>query len=157
PLVLMLEDLHWSDLSTLELLSYLTRRRPSCRLLVLGTYRPVEMLTEGHLLQRVLHELYAHQLVQELALRRLTETEVSAYLTLRFPESVLPTRLGQVLQYRTDGNPLFLTSMVQDLLTRGVLRQGDDGRWEWHGDMTELERWTPESVRQILARQRERL
>src|SRR5262249_30638051 len=45
PLILCLEDLHWSDVSTLELLSVLARRQEPARLLVLGTYRPVEMLS----------------------------------------------------------------------------------------------------------------
>ncbi len=157
PLVLWLEDLHWSDYSTLEWLAFVARRREQARVLILGGYRPVEMLSEGHPLKRVTQELYAHQLGTELALRRLTEPEVSAYLTLRFPESVLPTRLGEVLYQRTSGNPLFLASLVQDLLQRRVILQEDDGRWEWHGDIAELEMWTPESVRQLLARQRERL
>ncbi len=68
PLVLVLEDLHWSDLSTLEFVWYLARRRQSCRLLVIGTYRPLEMLSAGHPLQRMLHELYAHDPRRELAL-----------------------------------------------------------------------------------------
>jgi predicted ATPase len=157
PLVLVLEDVHWSDLSTLELLSYLARRRHSCRLLVLGTYRPIEMFGAGHPLQRVLHELYAHDPGREMALLRLTESEVNTYLTLRFPESVLPIRLGPILQQRTGGNPLFLTSLVQNLLQRRMLRQEEEGRWAWHGDMAEVERWTPESVYHVLARQRERL
>src|SRR5712692_11362404 len=97
-------------------------------------------------LKRVTQELCAHQLGNELVRRRLNETEVSAYLTLRFPESVLPTRLGEVLQQRTGGNPLFLAGIVQDLLQRRVILQEENSRWEFHGNMTELERWTPESV-----------
>jgi DNA-binding winged helix-turn-helix (wHTH) protein len=48
PLVLVLEDLHWSDVSTLDLLSVLARRRPPARLLVVSTYRPVEVLAREH-------------------------------------------------------------------------------------------------------------
>ena len=44
PLVLVLEDLHWSDVSTLDLLSMLARRHEPARLLILGTYRPVEVI-----------------------------------------------------------------------------------------------------------------
>jgi predicted ATPase/DNA-binding winged helix-turn-helix (wHTH) protein len=157
PLILVLEDLQWSDVSTLELLSYLARRPEWARLLVIATYRPVEILTDGHPLKRVTQELFAHALGKELTLRRLHETEVSTYLTLRFPHSVLPTRLGQVLYQRTGGNPLFMTSLVQDLLNREVILPGDNGRWEFQGEVAELETWTPESVRHLLARQRERL
>src|SRR5262249_5356039 len=88
---------------------------------------------------------------------RLRETEVRTYLTLRFPDSVLPTRLGQVLYQRTGGNPLFLTGIVRDLLGREIIVAGADKRWALQGDLTELETWTPENVRQVLGRQRERL
>jgi predicted ATPase len=156
-LVLLVEDLHWSDPSTLEFLAFVARRRQPARVCIIGTYRPVEMLTEGHPLQGVTHELFAHDLGRELALSRLREADVAAYLTLRFPESVLPTRLGQVLYQRTGGTPLFLASLVQDLISREVLFQGEDSRWVLQGDVTELETWTPESVRHVLARQRARL
>jgi predicted ATPase len=155
--VLVLEDLHWSDLSTLELLSYLARRREQARVLIVSTYRPIEMLTDDHPLRRVTQELFSHSFGQELPLRRLSAAEVSVYLTLRFRDGVLPTRLGQVLHHRTGGNPLFLTRLVQDLLNREVILPGDDGRWEFQGEVAEVETWTPESVRHLLARQRERL
>ena len=48
PLVLVLEDLHWSDAATVDWLAYVARRREAARLLVLGTYRPVEALVQGH-------------------------------------------------------------------------------------------------------------
>jgi predicted ATPase len=60
PLVLVLEDLHWSDYSTLDVLAMLARRREPARLLVLGTYRPEDILRQGHPLQTVQHELHLH-------------------------------------------------------------------------------------------------
>lgn len=57
PLILVLEDLHWSDTSTLEWLAYVARRRESARLLVLGTYRPVEAIVRAHPLRSVVREL----------------------------------------------------------------------------------------------------
>ena len=156
-LVLVVEDLHWSDPSTLEWLAFVARRQERARVLVIGTYRPVEMLTDGHPLKGVTQELFAHDLGKELALSRLSEGDVTAYLALRFPEGVLPTRLGQVLYQRTGGNPLFLASMVQELISRGVILQGQDAKWVFQGTIAELETWTPESVRHLLARQRERL
>jgi predicted ATPase len=157
PLVLWLEDLHWSDASTLELLAFVARRSPPARLLLLGTYRPVEMLSASHPLKQVTQELYAHHLGTELVQRRLTTNEIHTYLTLRFPESVLPTRLGEVLHHRTEGNPLFLTTMVQEMVQHGVLSQTANGLWTLQGEVTELKEWMPGSVRYLLARQRERL
>ena len=60
PLVLMLEDLHWSDASTVEVLALLARRRDPARLLVLGTYRPVDLIVHAHPLMQVPRELAAH-------------------------------------------------------------------------------------------------
>ena len=56
-LVLVLEDLQWSDHSTVEALAYLAQRREPARLLVLGTYRPVEMLLQAHPLRGMVQEL----------------------------------------------------------------------------------------------------
>ena len=57
PLVLVLEDLHWSDRSTVEALTYLAQRRAPARLLVLGTFRPVETVIQTHPLRRMVQEL----------------------------------------------------------------------------------------------------
>src|SRR5262249_39969762 len=71
PLVLVVEDLHWSDPSTLDFLGFLARRREAARLLVIGTYRPLEVRGDGHPLKGVMQELHAHSLCTELALRLL--------------------------------------------------------------------------------------
>ena len=68
PLLLVLEDLHWSDYSTLDLVSYLARRRDSARLMVIGTYRPVDVILADHPLKGVKRELQAHGLCRELPL-----------------------------------------------------------------------------------------
>jgi DNA-binding winged helix-turn-helix (wHTH) protein/tetratricopeptide (TPR) repeat protein len=140
PVIIVLEDLHWSDVSTLDLLAFLARRKDPARLLVIGTYRPVEMLNDGHPLQGVTQELYAHQLATELALRVLSEAETATYLAARFQVPSPLTREGQgegerarvlqnlapLLHHRTGGNPLFLVSTVDELETQGVLTRGDN-------------------------------
>jgi hypothetical protein len=84
PLVLWLEDLHWADVSTLDWLAYMARRREPARLVVLGTYRPVDVLVREHPLQAVKQELQVHGSCQELALDFLSEEEVAEYLAVRF-------------------------------------------------------------------------
>jgi hypothetical protein len=71
PLVLLFEDLHWSDFSTLALISAIARRTEPARLLILGTYRPVEMLVGAHPVRTVKEELEVHQLCEELRLQLL--------------------------------------------------------------------------------------
>src|SRR5262249_9505202 len=72
PLVLVLEDVHWSDAATLDLLAYLGRREPA-RLLVMGTHRPVEIIVRAHPLQAVKQDLAVHRQCAGLALELLTE------------------------------------------------------------------------------------
>jgi hypothetical protein len=68
PLVLVLEDLHWSDSSTVECLAYLAQRREPARLLVLGTYRPVETVIQAHPLRGLVQELSGRGQCVELRL-----------------------------------------------------------------------------------------
>ncbi len=140
PLVLVLEDLHWSDVSTLDLLSALARRQEAARLLVIGTYRPVEVLTRDHPLKGIKQELQLHWQCEELALDFLNEAAVGEYLTVRFNTwpphpSPLPhgeresipagavQKLARVVHQRTDGNPLFMVNVTNELVTRGVETQ----------------------------------
>jgi predicted ATPase len=131
PLILWLEDLHWSNVSTLDLLAFIARRKEAARLLVIGTYRPVEMLSKGHPLKDILQELYAHRLCTELLLGLLNEGDIETYLAGRFTVGAhcnVPLRpLASTLHHRTDGNPLFLVSTVDDLVARNVLTQTNDG------------------------------
>ena len=78
PLALVLEDLHWGDPSTLDWLAFMARRQERARLLVLGTYRPVEMLANGHPLRTVKQELQLHRQCVEQRLGLLSEEHVAA-------------------------------------------------------------------------------
>jgi predicted ATPase len=78
PLVLVLEDVHWSDYATLDLVAWLARRQEPARLLLVGTYRPVEVLTRGHPLRDVQQALQVHGHCAELPLAFLSEAAVAA-------------------------------------------------------------------------------
>src|SRR5262245_30299211 len=82
-LVLVLEDLHWSDQSTIEALAMLARRREPARLLVVGTYRAAEVVVREHPLQTVKHELMARGQAVEVALNSLSQAAVQAYVAAR--------------------------------------------------------------------------
>ena len=83
PCVLVLEDLHWSDTATIEWLAYMARRRGPARLLVLGTYRPVETMVRVHPVRAMVQELMVHGHGAELALEEWSEAGVAAYLAQR--------------------------------------------------------------------------
>jgi predicted ATPase/DNA-binding winged helix-turn-helix (wHTH) protein len=156
PLVLVLEDLHWSDVSTLELLSALARRQERARLLVIGTYRPVEVLGDGHPLRAVKQELQLHRHCGELQLEPLTQRDVAEYLAVRFVGSPLPARLARTIHQRTEGNPLFMVNAVDYMIAQGVMVEVD-GQWELKTAVEEVAVRVPESIRQLIEKQIERL
>jgi DNA-binding winged helix-turn-helix (wHTH) protein len=80
PLVLILEDLHWSDRATLEWLAYVVRRRDPARLLLLGTYRPVDVIVHAHPLRAMVAELRHHPQYAELVLDYLSAAATASYL-----------------------------------------------------------------------------
>jgi len=156
PLVLVLEDLHWSDVSTIDLLAMLARRREPSRLLVVGTYRAADVAATRHPLKSAKEELALHARCEEIALEFLTEPAVSEYLSRRLAQDQWPAELPGALHRRTDGNPLFLVNTVDDLIARGQLRQVD-GHWTLAVPLEELETTAPETLWQIVQEQIERL
>jgi DNA-binding winged helix-turn-helix (wHTH) protein/predicted ATPase len=156
PLIIVLEDLHWSDYSTLDLISYVARRRDPARLMVIGTYRPVEVILGDHPLKGVKRELQAHQLCHELPLEYLTEEAIAQYLTLRFPHHRFPKRLVRLIHRRTEGNPLFMVNVAEYLADEKLVIE-QDGEWQLRSSLDELELGVPENIRQLIERQIERL
>jgi len=129
PLVLVLEDLHWSDHATVQLLGYLARRRAPAALLLVGSFRPAEVIAEAHPLSGVRQELRVQRLADEIDLEAFSEAEVGALLRRRLaaregaaPE--VPESLVLALHAHTGGLPLFVSSMLDELV------DGDDGRHE---------------------------
>ena len=100
PLVLILEDLHWSDYSTLDLVSYLATQRQPAHLMLIGTYRNVELILTRHPLKAVKQELLAKQQCEELPLEYLTEEAISKYVSARFPGNRSPTGLARLIHER---------------------------------------------------------
>jgi DNA-binding winged helix-turn-helix (wHTH) protein/predicted ATPase len=157
PLVLLLEDLHWSDSATIDLLRMLARRREASRLLVLGTYRPADVASAtAHPLKWVKDELQLHGHCDEIPLEFLSTAAVGQYLSRRFPGHGLPLELALVLHRNTDGNPLFLVNTIDDLIGQGQLREVD-GQWRLSGPAEDIASRAPETLWQLVEKQVERL
>lgn len=155
-LILVLEDLHWSDYSTLDLITRLAQRNVPSQLLLIATYRPTDVHTKQHPLNIVRHELQIHRQCEELALGFLQEAAVAQYLEAKFPAHHFPVFLSQAIHKRTEGNPLFLVNMVEYLTSQGMIVQ-QQGRWEAHASKEAIERSTPANLRQIIEQHIERL
>ena len=152
PLVLVLEDLHWSDPSTLDLIAVLARRREPARLLLIGTYRPPEVRRRAHPLPSVTQELQLHGHGVELPLTLLSEDAVAAYLARHLPGLQLVDRLAHLVHQRTEGNPLFMVALVASWLTQGLLLE-QDSVWMLPAGIEALQDSVPDSLRQMIDRQ----
>jgi DNA-binding winged helix-turn-helix (wHTH) protein/tetratricopeptide (TPR) repeat protein len=115
--ILVLEDLHWSDHATTDLLSFLAERREPARLLIIGTYRPTEAITQEHPIREVKQVLRSHGHAIDLALPYLSTADVRQYLRHRFGDEA--ERLAPRIHERTDGNPFFVVALVEELIRRG--------------------------------------
>jgi DNA-binding winged helix-turn-helix (wHTH) protein/tetratricopeptide (TPR) repeat protein len=161
PLVLLLEDLHWSDFSTLDLISAIARGKESARLLIVGTYRPVEMLANNHPLGTMKQELELHRLCQELRLKLLTEENVVDYLAKRLAGHASRRfgNLAPAIHTRTEGNPLFMVNMVDYLMVdKGFLvnpRELSEAEWAETLHAHRLDALP--NIRQMIERNLERL
>src|SRR4030095_767473 len=138
PLLLALEDLHWSDFSTLDLVSYLARRPNPARLMLVGTYRPVEVILSEHPLKGVKQELQMHGLCRELPLEYLTNEAVAEFLMLKFPCHQFPTGLARMIHQRTEGNPLFMVKMAEYLVDEKIIVE-HEGNWRLQVELDEVE------------------
>ncbi|ETW92989.1 MAG: hypothetical protein ETSY2_52215, partial [Candidatus Entotheonella gemina] len=107
-LVLILEDLHWSDVSTIDWVAYVARRRAAARLLVLGTYRSIDARIRAHPVHAVIQELQLRGFSMALNLEGWSEADIAHYLAQWGGNKALPNGLVSLLHQRSHGNPLYI-------------------------------------------------
>jgi tetratricopeptide (TPR) repeat protein len=149
PLVMVLDDLHWSDLPSLMLLRFIAREISGARLLLIGTYRDVE-LNRQHPLAETLGELTRERLFERIVLRGLTLDDVTRFIQVTSGIEP-PGALARAVHSQTEGNPLFVTEVVRLLVQEGELTAQN---------VQERESWeirVPEGVREVLGRRLNRL
>lgn len=148
-MVLVMEDLHWADEASLLLLRFVARELERSRLLVVGTYRDMD-LSRNHPLAETLVELARERLFQRVQLKGLGRDDVGRFIQMT-TGIVPPSGLVSAVYAETEGNPLFVTEVVRLLvqekeLTPEVAAKRDS--------------WTvriPESVREVIGRRLNRL
>jgi len=156
PILLVFEDLHWVDPSTLDLISALARRREEAKLMLVCTYRPVDMILSNSSLKGLKHDLLVHDLCAEITLERLPEPVVAEYLVTEFPNSSLPPAMANLIYRHSEGNPLFMVAIVQDMIKKGFISQ-HDGEWTLSRALETIDPGVPLSLQQMLELQVERL
>lgn len=125
PLLLVTEDLHWSDRATIQLIDYIARRRGSARLMWLASFRLSEVVALEHPLNALRRELRLHGLCEEIVLDPFSEAEVADYLARHWPSTAGDEAFVRSLHRRTDGVPLFVASVM----TEAASQPQADVRW----------------------------
>ena len=156
PLVLFLEDLHWSDESTNDLLAFVAARLQSSRVMIVTTFRPSEMHRLNHAFVPVKLELQSRGLARELQLDKLSASDVRRYVDAEFPAHRFPDDFLALVHARTEGYPLFFVDLFRYLRDRSVIAQGKDG-WELREPVARVATDLPESVHSMVQRKVQQL
>lgn len=122
PLLLVTEDLHWSDHATVHLINHVARRRGPARLMWLASFRLAEVISQDHPLKGLRHELRLHRLCEEIVLDPFSEREVADYIERRYPGAEVSETLVRNIHAHTDGLPLFVVNVIDDLVSQNALR-----------------------------------
>jgi predicted ATPase/DNA-binding winged helix-turn-helix (wHTH) protein len=115
PLILFLDDLHWADHATIDLVNWLARRQESAQLMLIGAFRPGDAIESQHPVHELSRELSARGLASTESLPLFEEAAVSEYLSARFQCAADPSTAAFVLD-RSEGNPLFVTAVTDQLV-----------------------------------------
>jgi predicted ATPase len=153
PVVLFFDDLHWADVSTVDLLNHLATKFDSTKILVIVTYRPSELLHWKHSFINVRRELLARRICREIEVEFLTLGDVDCYISLEFPRNSFPNEFAPLIHSRSEGNPLFMADLLRYLHSRAIIvESGGDDKWKLSQSVPNLSGVLPESARGLIER-----
>lgn len=149
PLVLVFDNLHWSDEASLRLLEFVAQDLTGTRVLIVGTYRDVDV-SRGHPLYRALGDLSRQRLFSRFLLRGLDQEHIGQLISIE-SKTAAPQSLVENVYEQTEGNPLFVGEMVRLLAGEGLLHGGTNSRL----DLRNIR--LPEGIRETIGRRLDRL
>ena len=145
PLLVVLDDLQWTDQSSLLLMHYLARGVSRERLLLVGAYRDSEV-DEKHPLSPVLTELNRERLLQSVPLKRMLVNDVTEMIKQILEQDDVPEEFCQLVYQKTGGNPFFVEEVTRSLKEEQLIfREGN--RWKIK-EVSRIE--LPETVRGVI-------
>jgi tetratricopeptide (TPR) repeat protein len=157
PLVFFLDDLHWADVSTVDLLAYIGGKVSSLRMLIIATYRPSDLLLAKHPFAEIKLLLQERGVCRDVAVAFLTTPDVELYLAQEFPEHRFPPEFTSLIHAKTEGSPLFMVDLIRYLRNREVIAEDGQGRWSLAESVPDIRRELPESVRSMIQRKIDQL
>jgi len=152
PLAVLLDDLHWADSASIELLQHLARHLHGDRVLLLGTYRNAEV-DRQHPLETALGDLTREHLVAELEVRRMTPDGTAALVHSHLAVQEASVELLNFVHERTEGNPFFIEELLKAMIEQRVIHE-KDGDWQ-RTEVGDIQ--LPHSVRSVVGQRVGRL
>ncbi|MHA2427403.1 MAG: ATP-binding protein, partial [Candidatus Hermodarchaeia archaeon] len=150
PLVLILEDIHWADVSSLQLLQYVARNTKEYRVMICCTYRPEEFDDVGdkkiHPLREAIQRMSRYKLFTTIELKSLYKEEASDMLKNLMASPDLPGVFVDRIYKETEGNPFFIEEMLYSLIDQEVIRL-HEGIWQI-GEVSEIQ--IPPTIKDIV-------
>lgn len=158
PLVLFFDDVHWTDPSTVDLLSHLATKFEGTKILVIVTYRPSELLLLQHPFVGVKRELQARSGCRQIEVEFLSADDVERYIGLEFLGNCFPREFAGLIHTRTEGNPLFMVDLLRYLRDgKIVVKANGDQQWRLAQTLPDLSRVIPQSIGSVIERKIEQL
>jgi tetratricopeptide (TPR) repeat protein len=152
PLLVILDDLQWTDPSSLLLLHYLARGMQKTPLLLLGAYRGTDV-DPKHPLSPVLTELNRERLLQSVPLKRMSIEDISEMIKQILEQDDVPPEFCQIVYEKTRGNPFFAEEVIRSLKEEEVIYR-DENRWKFK-EVSKIE--FPETVKSVIKTRIDRL
>lgn len=155
-LILVLEDLHWSDHASIDLLSFLARRNNPARLLIAVSYRPADVAMQRHPIKKITGDLQLRGHCTNVALQFLDRQHIASYLAAVYPGHGFPADFPATVQQKCDGNPLFMVNLLAYLQSRELL-QRIDGQWRLAANFATRDICIPGDIELVINQQVEQL
>jgi predicted ATPase len=159
PLILIFEDIHWADGSTLDLISALARRKARASLMVLATFRPLDAASENPL-KMLKQDLLMHRLSVETALTPLARSAIKDLVSMELGQEALPPGLSDFVHQHSEGNPLFAIAILEHLIAQQFLAlDATHGAAQWQQRMPfqAMEAGVPGELAELIELEIERL
>lgn len=156
PVLLVIDDIHWADASTVECLAYLARHPEMKGLLIVTTYRRAELLVNEHAFLSVKRDLQERGLCREVNVGFLAVEDVRAYVDQRYGDHTFPDGLAASIHAQTEGSPLFMVGLIDELERNNkIVLEGES--WQLLAELDTMTRDLPQSVRGMIERTIHRL
>ena len=156
PVLIFIDDLHWSDPGSIKLLSHLSRNINSLRVFIIVAYRPSDIAVEGHPLHSLINELLRYDTDIEISIPPLTAKGAVQLVNKMYPANKFPDTLTDTLFTSTGGSPFFIVEALRLMQSREqIVRDPKDGKWMLVRELNNDD--LPRSVEAVIRKRMERM